>query len=358
LLGQVEIHGGDLNTLRSSAAITVPSDGIIIVRISQTEFFGAREHWYSGLTWTQTAGPLPTVAEASFSNLGYCEGSGLAEPDDGEEPPDIDPPPPGGPWPPPPVTADRPFVIHNVPVTGYAVWNGTMIAITPGRAVNVFNQAAGAGSYLFVRFGPESRWRDGSGQFRFELWEEVVEEFYNNNAANNALLAAIASGVAFCHYLIDEPFHLTRYGNPIPFIDVEKMAVKSKTLWPTWATNIRVDPTDQRYVRKMVGLDWMHAEYSLSRGPIDDYRRTRYTAAEEWGHGLVVGLHYKEFQGPAGPTPRYITPAEVASYGTALVTPWPGTTPSVACSGWRYESGLFVPGFSDAITDLRDYYGS
>lgn len=311
-----------------------------------------------------------TATEVTFSQLGYCEGSGKGTGGTGTGPEGTDPipePPPGG-WPDPPTGGARPFMIHDITIAGLGPWNGSVKRATVGATENLIRVAEEKNTYAVLGMGPQSDWIVG-GQFSYDRWRAQLDAIYNDIRTRNVLLASGAGATlsapytkrrAFCHLVIDEPFHKSRYGQPIPFGTVERMCIYSKTLFPNWTTLIRVDPTDERYTRKMVGLDWMWAEYSTARGPIDSYLTSRLAKAEQLGHGLITGLHYKHWLGPKGPSPRYITPTELALYGGKMArAKLSSGFKSVAMAGWKYESGLWTqPNFPTVAFQVRNEYAA
>jgi hypothetical protein len=342
--------------LQAATAVTAGGDGLITVRIQMDAPVGGPSSFhFAGLVLEGVTGGGATVV---FTDLGYCLGSGVGDGGTGlggdpdtpgnEEIPD---PPPGG-WPDPPTPLDRFFGIHDIPVEGFAYWNNTVKRATPRAIVNLINAARTAGTFPFFCMGPEEDWLVG-GRFSFDAWKDQMDELYADAPSRAALEAAIADGTAAMHYVIDEPFHKTRYGGPIPFATVERMFAYSKTLYPTWRTGCRVDPTDSRLVRAWVGCDTMWGEYKLSQGSITAYKSSRIEAAQDLGVDLIFGIHYAAFT--ASRSGVLITPDQLRHYGGELAR----TSFTIGLCGWKYRAELWAqPGFPEAVRYVRDLYAS
>jgi hypothetical protein len=328
-----------------------------------TSLFGSEPEFYVS-TWELTIVGGGS-ATATFSNLGYCEGTGLPEEEDPDDPDEVPPVPPVGPFPPPPTGGARPFGIHNISNEGYGYWNQTIMGLTPQNVENLLLECEAADTYLTGFFGPQDSWKDGSGRYKADLHIDLIEEMYSNVSARNILnKAALAQAPftkrrLFAHYVLDEPNRADeRYGGSIAYAEIERVMIACKTYFPSIPTLLRINPTNDWYVRKMSGLDHMWAEYHKPRGNPTTYRNTELTAAADFGHGLVIGIHYKHYLGPSGPSPRYVTPAELDTDGRILATNF-GSLKSIMMGGWRWELGLVSqPGFMDSLRRLRDYYAS
>lgn len=260
-------------------------------------------------------------------------------------------PPGGGDWPDPPVTSDRPFGIHNIPLEGMAVWNSTIAGLRQPNAVSYLAKSKQAGSKNMFRFGGDRDWMR-NGKFSYAAWKAVIDAVYNDPETRAAVNNATADRSFFCHYVIDEPFHPTRYGGPIDFSVVEDMCEYSKTLFPNLPTVIRVAPVDSRFSRHMSGLDWLWSEYNISKGDPEAWRDNNIERAQKLGHGLVMGLHYYKFDPHKS---VYVTPSQFRQYGTILAS----SKFLQAFGGWKYGSGLLTqPGFSEALIEVRDVFAS
>jgi hypothetical protein len=134
---------------------------------------------------------------------------------------------------------------------------------------------------MFV-FGETADWLSG-GVFNFDRWRAIVDSVANHATLGPLLDTAIADGWAWAHHVIDEPYHLTRYGGPIPLATVERMCVYSKSIWPTWRTLVRVAPTYPWVTRHIVGCDTLWAEYLTRRGDCLTYRDDNIARAAAWG---------------------------------------------------------------------------
>jgi hypothetical protein len=354
------LSGNDVEEeMVTPGSVAATGNGNLLVRIS-TNGWESYDHSFNFAQLTLEAIVSAAGATVVFDNLTFCVGSGIGTggpgTDDGSPPPE---PPPGG-WPAPPTGGARPFGAWGLPAGGLGFWNMTVKRATPRAIINLLREAEEGDAYLLFTMGPESEQVAG-GQFSFELWKAQMDALYNDTRIRTALEAAIAGTApytkrrAWGHMVFDEPFQPTRRGGGIPYGTVERCVVYSKTLFSNWLTILRVDPTDDRYVRKMAGLDCMWGEYSLARGPIDSYISTRLSAVDAWGHLMIFGIHYKEFEGPSGPSPRYITPTELRYYGGKFAA----RSETIAMGGWKYENGLWVQvGFPDALQDVRDQYAS
>jgi hypothetical protein len=352
--------GNDGVEYQQTGTVTATGDGLITVTISgqasNINYGTANDFYFSGLELLG-AGSGSVV---QFDDLRMCLGTGIGDegtniggdPDNpGNEP--IPDPPVGG-WPDPPTPLTRIFGIHDIPSEGLAYWTNTVKVARADNVVNLINSARTAGSNLFLRMGNDADWDSGS-RFSYDRWEDMIEEVYQDTRARAALETAIADGTASAHYIIDEPYHPIRYGGPIPFGTVERMFVKSKTLFPTWRTILRVDPTMDWLARAIVGCDTYWAEYLKARGPIDAYVRGRTEAAQDLGGDLVWGIHYAAFDRSG--TPRDITPDEMRHYGGLLARACRAY--GIGLCGWKYTSSMFrQSGMPEAVRYVRDLLAS
>lgn len=339
--------------------VTAGGDGLVTVTITMGAVFPsghANSTWYfAGLTLEGAAG----AAVVDFSDLGSCLGTGKPQDpiggDVGEpDPPDVDviPEPPGG-YPPPPVGGDRPFGCYNIPTRGLGYWNSTIKVLKTAFAANTLNETTTYEAKNMFVFGATADWLTG-GKFDFNKWKAIVDSVANHATIGPQLEQAIDDGYAFCHHVIDEPYHLTRYGGPIPIATVEKMCVYSKSIWPTWPTMLRVAPTFPWITRHISGCDWLWAEYLTARGDVTAFRDANLARVTSLGFaGTIFGLHYKHFT--AAETGRDITPSEILHYGKILASGTPSLVP--AFSGWRFDTSWYnVAGAADAVRQLRDYF--
>ena len=291
--------------------------------------------------------------EIDFSDLSYCAGSGISDPDPGPDPSD---PPPVGPFPPPPQPLTRWFQIWNGDIEGTGVWNATTVRFTTKNAVNVLNTCEDHDTYIFFVPGNTDDWLN-NGVFHEPYYRAMIDSLYNDTATRNAIEQASTGTGAFSKVrcvvqLIDEPYHPTRYGGPIPFVAIERCAIYCKSKFPNLETMLRVDPTIFWYTRKMVGVDSLWGEYLLARGPIDSWIASRQAAVDNFEQFLYVGLHYAAFD-RAG-TPRNITPAEMRYYGRDKLAKLPWVR---GFGGWKWVSSLWAQsGFPAAAVETRDEF--
>jgi hypothetical protein len=340
--GSIDVNGGEADVFQGFTIVAGAST--LVVEFESIPVFGDGTLYIAGLE----IDGLGSSATATFSDLGFCEGSGM--PEEGEEEPS-EPLPPTGPFPGPPEGGARNFGNSRLPAAGFTYWNSTQVHLTPRSTVNFLREAAAAGTYLYCTFGPESDWLVG-GRFSYEAWKSTVDAVYNDPASNAAIEANL-NVAAWCLYLIDEPFHPTRYGGPISLATLFRMFAYVKSLWPTWRTLMRVDPTDSRLTSLPPGCDTLWAEYHLQRGNIDTYISTRIAAAQRLDVDLIFGLHYYDFGGVQ--SDRMITAAELDFYGMKLTS----TSFTVATFGWNYRDGMInQPGFLDTLRRVRDNYAS
>lgn len=311
---------------------------------------------FDNLRWETTTGGGATI---DFSDLTYCLGSGTSETGGtGAGPEGTDPlpvPPAGGVGTP----GARPFGAYSIPAGGLDYWNATVKQIKPQWIANVLNTAATNSAYIFCCFGGDEDWVDSAGVFSFERWKATVYAVYNNAVANALLVAMIASGTAFAHYLIDEPNWYKRWGGVIPLATLERMALYSKSLWPTWPTTVRIGATEKAngsyYITRHVnGLDWLWAQYWTRFGDVTAYRDLEISRCLSLNHGLVIGLNIADFNGDST---RPITPAELDYYGGILAA---GDNSVVkAFMAWEFQSGLYAQStFPSTNGRLRDRFAS
>lgn len=233
-----------------------------------------------------------------------------------------------------------------------------MIRATVKATVNILRVCEENDTYWFMTLGPESDWLVG-GVFSEARWRAQLKALYDDLATRNAIEKASQglspyTKVRVVHQAFDEPFHKTRYGVPIPFATVERCCIYSKELFPFLEVNLRVDPTDVRYARKMVGNDTLWGEYSLARGNIDTYISTRKARIEQLEMQMYMGLHYKHFEGPAGPDPRYITPTELRHYGRDKMAKLSWIR---GLLGWKFETGLWSQSeMPTSVQETRDEF--
>jgi hypothetical protein len=305
------------------------------------------------------------TSNVTYTDWDYCVGTGLGDggtglggdPDDpGDDP--IPDPPPGG-WPDPPVGGTRPFGIYDIPAEGgINVWNSTVKRVTRSNIINILNAGGTGEMKLMLTFSDTDLVTDGSGTFRYELWQALVDECADDPEIDAAIAAAIVSGVLWCWLVIDEPNRPDRWGGEIPFATVERMCNYLKSKWPTGRTLVRISPTLdwwRRVGRHMVGCDTVWAEYLKARGTIAEYLTANLARCEDYDHDLIVGLHYGAYD-HAGTT-RYITPAELRLDGMYMASQT--SSRIVGMSGWKYYSGLIAQaGFFDAEIDVRDEFAS
>ncbi len=267
-----------------------------------------------------------------------------------------DPPPDG--YPDPVVGTAAPFGMFNIAADGLGYFNLTVKHFNPKNTANLLNTAAGANCFLTVTFGGDGDWKDAAGNFSLPLWKASVDRVYNDSFARAALEAAQTSGVALCHYVIDEPYHPRRWGpaGPIPFNVVEQMCQYSKAYWSTWATMIALRPTEQAYwmTRHMNGLDWLHHDYVLRNGDVVTWLDAQIARAAAIDHLFIPGLHYASFAKTPSGAFRNITVDEWRHYGRLLCR-----AESPFFLGWRYYASIIaLPGWWAATKEVRDYWAS
>ncbi len=359
----VDAGGGEAAGERVSGTITTQPDGDVLVTITKGTGFGvahADTYDFAGMTLEQVGGAVAT--DVTWGAITYCSGTGL--PDDpgtglGGDPdtPGDDPipdPPPGG-YPPPPVGGDRPFGIHDIPAAGFGFWNSTVKQVTSSNVVNILNAGGTGSAKLILSFGGIHEWLDAAGKFQFTRWKAVIDACYDNTAIRAAINAKVTDGTFWAHRLLDEPNRADRYGGVIPIAVVEQMAVYSKSLFPGLRTLLRCSPIVPWFTRHITACDAVWAEYLLARGDVTTYRNATVAAAEGFGHQIILGIHYKDFDRPW--TNRLITPSELRHYGGILAS---STSDAViGMNGWRYDGTMYnQPGFPDALKYVRDLFAS
>jgi hypothetical protein len=293
---------------------TANGSGQLIVKLSRTAGVSpvARSVWFDDLSIDGVGG----TSNVTWTDWDYCIGTGIPQDPTGGDPDD---PPPEDPHLPPPVVGVRPFGVYDIPTGGYGYWNSTVKELATNFGANTINETTSHEMFNIFRFGGTDDW--GGTNFTYERWKAAVDAVADDPTIRPLLDAAVTAGWAYACLVIDEPYHPTRYGGPIPIATVERMCLYIKSLWPTWPTVLRVAPTfDSWLTRKILGCNWLWAEYLTRRGDVTTFRDENIARTAALGFdGVIMGLHYSQFHGTGTGD---ITPAEILHYGTG--TRWPG----------------------------------
>ncbi len=146
--------------------------------------------------------------------------------------------------------------------------------------------------------------------------------------------------------MIDEPNDKANWnGSTVSQSTLDEMARYSKQLWPKMATIVRVHPSYFKSSPRHVDAAW--AQYLSRRGSVQDYIRQSVADAQRRGLALIVGLNVMH-----GGTPNRtkMTPSQVASYGSALLS----SSYPCAFVSWKYnDSYLSGSSIRGAMKTLR-----
>jgi hypothetical protein len=238
--------------------------------------------------------------------------------------------------PPTPATGTRPYGMWALPSTGAGIWTSTVKVLEPHFAPALLTQAAAASQKLFLK--PAGAEEDWGRPFNFDAWKRNIDAFANNVTAMAALEAAITSGVAYAHYVMDEHYHPTRYGGPVSLANVERMCEYSKQIWPNWNTAIRSSPQLTDAPDHIEGLDWLWSQYYQKLGDPGAYRDTSIALAAAIGHGLVIGMNVIGFKNRVNGSGDPCTAAEFRHYGGILAN----TSECHAFMCWQYRASWYA----------------
>jgi hypothetical protein len=255
--------------------------------------------------------------------------------------------------PPTPASGTRPYGMWALPSTGAGIWTSTVKVLEPHFTPALLTQAAAASQKLFLK--PAGAEEDWGRPFNFDAWKRNIDAFANNVAAMAALEAAITSGVAFAHYVMDEHYHPTRYGGPVSLANVQRMCQYSKSIWPNWPTALRSSPQLTAAPDHIDGLDWLWSQYYQKLGDPAQYRDTSLAMASAIGHGLVIGMNVIGFKNRVNGSGDPCTAAEYRHYGGILAN----SSDPVAFMCWQYRASWFAQtGMATAVSQVEAIWRS
>jgi hypothetical protein len=223
-----------------------------------------------------------------------------------------------------------------------SVYNGAMQTNGPQLLMSDLKQVKARGAKVVLMFvGSESNYKDGSGHFSLTKWKQRVNRFKGVNFSSY-----IKDGTIIGHYLIDEPHDAYNWaGRPISPATLEEMAKYSKSIWPSMATVVRVEPSYLRG-RTYRYLDAAWAQYTARRGSASDYIRKNVSDAQRVGVSLIVGLN---LLAGGNPNRTPMNANEVKSFGSALLN----SSYPCAFISWKYNKDfLSRSGMRDAMATV------
>jgi hypothetical protein len=239
-----------------------------------------------------------------------------------------------------------PMGIFAMPTSAFGSrYNGAVRNIYPQYLLRELSGIkARGGKVVLMMAGNQRMYRDASGHFSLAKWQQRVARFRGVN-----FNSYIQDGTVIGHYLIDEPNDPNNWnGRTISPATVEAMAKYSKQLWPSMPTIVRTYP---EYLAKWSGnyryLDAAWAQYVYRFGDVDRFIDKNITLARKKGLGLVVGLNVLK----GGPNKRKMTPTQVKTWGSALLS----SSYPCAFISWTYNSTyLSSRSMQSAMSHLRN----
>ena len=236
-----------------------------------------------------------------------------------------------------------PFGYFGQPTEAYgSVFNGASRIILSQYVMKELASIKARGGKVALKLaGGDKHFKDGNGSFSLTKWKARVDQFKNLD-----LTPYINDGTIIGHYLVDEPNDPANWnGRPIPPSVLEEMARYSKVHWPDMATIVRTEPDYLDKSHRYLDAAW--AQYLNRKGTPQDFLRHNVAAAQDRGLALVVGLNVLHGGTPTGTA---MTPSEVVSWGSALLS----STYPCAFISWTYdERYLKSSGVMSAMSDLR-----
>ena len=237
-----------------------------------------------------------------------------------------------------------PMGLFHLPTTDYGSrYNGGMMTPSPTYLVRDLSDIRSRGGKVLLNLaGSQKYFLDGSGHFSLSEWKARVDRFRDLN-----LSTYIQDGTIIGHYLIDEPYDAANFnGQKVDGATLEAMAKYSKQIWPDMPTIVRGEPYLIQWSGTYQYLDAAWAQYLLRKGNVGDYIEKNVSAAKQMGLALVVGLNI-----PGGGTNnRYMTPAQVQDWGSALLK----SSYPCAFVSWKYEDDVVnTSAMKDAMDNLR-----
>ena len=233
-----------------------------------------------------------------------------------------------------------PFGTSAQPTSAFVTpLNGALRNIYPQYLLRHLAQIKARGGKVVLVFASDKTVRDANG-FSMTMWKARVDRYKNVNFSSY-----IEDGTIIGHYLIDEPNNAGRWKRPISPAVIEELAKYSKQRWPTLVTIVRTNP---EYMLNFNGnyryLDAAWAQYLHRKGEVGAFIRKNVADAQKKGLGLVVGLNVIR----GGPNKRAMTPNEIKSWGSALLS----SSYPCAFISWQYNATLLS---SSGVEDAMKY---
>jgi hypothetical protein len=235
-----------------------------------------------------------------------------------------------------------PFGTYALPTEQYgAVYNGGMKNIWPEYLLDELAEIKSRGGKVILMFaGQEDHYKDAQGHFDLGKWKARIDRYRGIN-----FTSYITDGTIQAHYLIDEPYDPFNWNNePVPGATLEAMAQYSKSIWPTMLTVVRAQPNEIAWNGTYRFLDAAWAQYTSSKGDVNQYIRDNVARAQAMGLGLVVGLNVMK----GGANKSRLTAAQIDSWGSALMN----NTYACAYLNWEWDPYLQQTDIKAALARL------
>lgn len=231
-------------------------------------------------------------------------------------------------------TTEQPLSAFGTPL------NGAKLTIAPSYLRSYLASIKSRGGKVVLMFaGPDKYYKDSRG-FNMSMWKARVDRFKGIDFSSY-----IKDGTIIGHFIVDEPNDETNWnGHTISAATVDEMARYSKMRWPGMPALVRVEPSYFRYHTPRY-LDAAWAQYVMRKGPVGDYIRRNVADAQRADLALVVGLNIRK----GGPNRRQLTPSEVKTFGSALLS----SSYPCAFISWNYGSYLLTTSMKEALRLLR-----
>jgi hypothetical protein len=215
-------------------------------------------------------------------------------------------------------------------------YNGAMRNIWPKFLLrNLAQIKARGGKVVLMLAGGEQLYKDRRGHFDLGKWKARINRFKGVNFSSY-----IKDGTIVGHYMIDEPNDPTNWhGQPVRAQILDEMARYSKQLWPSMPTVVRTEPWRLAKLGKSSFryLDAAWAQYTTTKGNVNNYIRQNSADAKRMGLALVVGLNITKgniTRTKYRVTRRPMTASQVRSFGSTLLS----SSYPCAFLSWIYDS--------------------
>jgi hypothetical protein len=235
----------------------------------------------------------------------------------------------------------------NMPSSEFgSIYNGAMRNIWPKYLLKELAEIKASGGKVVLMFaGSEGVYKDSDGHFDLAKWKARVDRFKEVDFSS-----FVKDGTIIAHFLLDEPNDPTNWhGQPVRAHILDEMARYSKELWPNMATVVRAEPwrlanlggSNFRY------LDAAWAQYTTTKGNVNDYIRQNTTDANRMGLALVVGLNVTKgniTRSKQGVSRKPMTAEQVRTWGSVLLS----SSYPCAFLSWNYDANYL------RRSDIRD----